>query len=510
MNNKESGYELNGKKIKLFALLLFLVVLIYLVFNNIKKITEETPKNVDTISQNDLVLKGNGEASSGFDHGSVYSIDGIEISTNCEITVDDPETEEVEKQVRFCSIPEFTSVLGIEGFGENGILNQCYTTLHSTAREANIEAKRGNDIQTTFSSKGQLVASKLLRQNFPDTLCDGASIVIVLKDGTVLVAAGSNFFAADEFNLYDAELFPRTLCIDLTAENLCIGSSAKGITAATFLLNNECFDKEYSLYNNEFEDLSFFTHSGTTISNHDYWYPQNYQNIIDSNTNLMSRKIGLEQALVFSSNTYFWRHALDFGLKNSYNKMNEIFNISEPIKTEIKTIPAVSVERDRLDYFFWGQDMSVSTVKLASMYNYAISGEYYEPYYITGVATPDGEYVYKAKPEKIASFNSKKTEILKDSLSECFKSYCNNMWESTYSSYSNLIEDGRILAKSGTAEVITNEITNHTRTMTVLDEDKNVVCTAVIAVNRATNECPINDNLLFSLLIQSLEASEIL
>ena len=46
--------------------------------------------------------------------------------------------------------------------------------------------------------------------------------------------------------------------------------------------------------------------------------------------------------------------------------------------------------------------------------------------------------------------------------------------------------------------------------MTILDEDKDVVCTAVIAVNRATNDCPINDNLLFSILIQTLESADIL
>lgn len=508
MKNKE--YDVNRDKIKSYLLLTFLILITLLVFNNIKKITKKNDKKIDFISQNDLRLKGNGEYSSGYDHGDIYSIDGMKISDEIDIIVDEPNTEEIETQSRFCGIPEFTSILGIEGFGEGGVINQCYTTLHSTARESNIEARRGNDLQTTLHSKAQSVASKLLRENFPDTLCDGASVVIVLKDGTVICAAGSNCFSADEFNLNDTEMFPRTLCIDLTSENNNIGSSGKGITAATFLLNNEDFDKEYSLYNTEFEDLSFFTHSGTTISNHDYWYPANYDNIVDYNTNLMSRNIGLEEALVFSSNTYFWRHALHLGLKNSYKKMDAIFNISTPITTEINTIPGVSVDRDRLDYFFWGQDMSVSTVKLASMYNYAISGEYYNPFYITGVTTPDGEYIYKAKPEKIAEFNSKETELLKTGLSECFNSYCNNMWESTYSSYTDLIEDGRILAKSGTAEIVLNELTNHTRAMTILDEDKDVVCTAVIAVNRATNDCPINDNLLFSILIQTLEAADIL
>ena len=496
-------YRLNFEKIKIYVIIIAFLALGLYVFNTLKNFSSSAnEKKADTSA--DIVLNGNGEYSNGYDHGTVYSIDGQAISADTEITAGE------NKYMRHCGIPEFTPVLGIEGFGENGLINKLDITLHSSAKKANIDKRKGNNIQTTFSYNGQITASSLLKYYFPLSICDGgASLAIVLKDGTVIVAAGSNAYQADFFDLND-EKTPEDICVDKSAENYAVGSVAKGITSATLLLNDKNIsDREYSLYNPQFEDVSFFSHGGHTIHNHDCYISAAYETVSDDG--VLIRRIGLNQALVCSSNTYFWRHALNFGLDRTFNAMDEIFGITAPIRTEINTLNPVEVEKDRLDYFFWGQDFNTSPVRLCSMYNFALSGEKYSPFYITSVRTPDDVEVYRAKPQPTKTFkddNMKK--FLREGLAKCFKSYSQYMDFSVYGAYTQLIDDNRILSKSGTADVIENEITNHSRILTVLDENHDVVCTACIAVKRATNKCTVNDNILFDIMFKTLEASGIL
>lgn len=493
-------YRLNFNTIKIYLIVLAFLFLGAYIFSSVKKVrlsAEET----DTTS--DIMVGGTGEYSVGYNHGNIYSIDGQPISEDMKVIVDG------EEQTRHCGIPEFTPVLGIEGFIGNGLINKCEVTLHSSASKPNIEARTGNSIQTTFSYNGQCVASSLLKENFPLSVCDGASVAVVLKDGTVLVGAGSNGYEAGEFDLNDEKNFPKDICNDKTASNYAVGSVAKVLTAVTLLLNDKYIGSEYSLYNEHFIDVSSFSHGGHIINNHDCYNAGAYELL--NSEGIMTRYTGLCEALVNSSNTYFWRHALNFGLEKTFNAMDEIFEISKPRRTEINTLSPVEVEKERLDYFFWGQDFSASPVTLCSMYNFAVSGEKFSPFYITSVYTPDNKEVFRKKPEIEKTFSDEKMKkILTDSLAECFRSYCNYIDPYVYEPYSELIKDNRILAKSGTADVIENELTNHTRVMTILDENHDVVCTACIAVNRATNKCTVNDNILFNILFTTLEASGIL
>ncbi|MDE5763634.1 MAG: hypothetical protein K2I00_01535 [Ruminococcus sp.] len=497
-------YKFNWYKIKIYIISIVFIIFSGYVFSTVRKIKADEPAAPDITT--DILLNGNGEYANGYNHGTVYSIDGKPISYDAKIIAGK------EKYMRHSGIDEFTPILGIEGFGSGGLINQCDITLHSAARNVNVELREGNSIQTTFSYKAQCVASSLLKQYFPSYVCKGASLAVVLKDGSVIVAAGSNAYNACEFNLGDCNTYPEDMCIDKTAENFAIGSSAKTFTSAALLFNDSYVDEEYSMYNPEFLDLSFYVHGGHCIENHDRYDTGEYSITIDSESNQMARCIGLEDAFVHSSNTYFWRHALNFGLDKTFNAINNLFSVTQPIVTEINTLTVLESDPERYDYLFWGQDWVSNGVSTSYMYNSIFSGEKYMPFYITSVYTPDGNEVYRADPQntKTIPFDSKMKNILISSLSKCFKNYCRNIDPSVYEKYNKLIENNRILAKSGTADVVVNEITNHTRVVTLLDENHDVICTATIGVNRATNHCTVDDNIMFSIIFNTLEAAGIL
>lgn len=496
-------YKMNWNKIKLYLIIIAFVIFGLYVSGTVRKIKSTGPDAPDITT--DIMLNGNGNFSGGYDHGTVYSIEGKAISCDIDINIGSEIT------TRHAGIPEFTPILGIEGFGSGGLINQCDITLHSSARKENVDLRTGNSIQTTLSYKAQCVASSLLKQYFPSEVCDGASLAIVLKDGSVIVAAGSNGYDACEFDFGNPDSYPQDICIDKTAENYAIGSAAKTFTATILLINDKYVNKEYSLYE-EFADLSFYSHGGHNIENHDRYNTEKYEAVVNSETNQMVRYIRLNDAFVQSSNTYFWRHALNFGLDKTFRAMDRIFSVSQPIRTEINTLTVLEAEPERYDYLFWGQDWVSNQVVVSGMYNSIFSSEKYTPFYITSVYTPDNVEVYRASPQKTASIpiDDRMKNILVDSLSSCFKEYCKNIDPTLYEKYKQLIEDNRILAKSGTADVITNEITNHTRVVTILDENHDVICTATIGVNRSTNQCTVNDDILFGIIFNTLEATDIL
>lgn len=495
-------YKLNSDKIKLYAIIIAFIVFSYYVFISIKN-TKSVESSVNDITT-DVMLNGNGEYANGFNHGMVYSIEGKPISYDVEINIGE------NKQIRHAGIAEFTPLLGMEGFSSGGLINKCNITLHSSARKNNVEMREGNSIQTTFSYKAQSIASSLLKQYFPSDVCSGASLAVVLKDGSVIVAAGSNSYDMSQYNFGDVDSYPKDMCIDKTAENFSIGSSAKTFTSAALIIYDDYVNEEYSLYNPEFADVSFYSHGGYRIENHDWNNPTEYTEVAEDGT--MTRYIGLTSALELSSNTYFWRHALNFGLERTFKAIDRLFSVTQPIKTEINTLTVLESNPERYDFLFWGQDWISNEVSVSCLYNSIFSGERYAPFYITSVCTPDGNEVYRANPQKTDTlqFSDKQKNALTDGLSQCFKSYCERIDSSVYGKYSNLIEENRILSKSGTADVIVNEITNHTRVMTLLDENYDVICTATIGVNRATNQCVVNDNILFSIIFNTLESAGIL
>lgn len=455
----------------------------------------------NTGSSLEALLGTNGVSSAGFNHGNIYSIDGVKITEDVEYYGNEYQ----------CAADGFSSVLGAENVG--GMINTCFDTLHSTANKVNVDMKTGNNIVTTFHYKGQTRAVQLLKNNYSFNDCNSASVSVVLKDGTILVAAGINSYKPNEINFTN---LPKDFCIDQTVSNYKLGSVAKPVTSRTLLENDKYVRKineEDSLRNEKYKDLSVFTSGTVTIRNHDCDIEKNYEET-DPVTGVRTRKISLPEALMYSSNTYFWRHAMTLGLDRTYKLENKLFNIGVPIQTEINTIKAVEVDDNRLDYFFWGQDFNCSTTRICEIYNHIISGEAYVPFYVTAVTLPDDQLIYKAVPKKVKSLDLdiEDNDLLRNSLSQCFEFYCKNI-DSIYNNekYKKLIENKRLLAKSGTADVdLDYGITNNTRVLTVLDDKDDVVCTASILVERAKHDAAVNDLIMFSILFEVLEATGII
>lgn len=452
------------------------------------------------------IINLSGEVSEGFNHGTIYSIEGIPISQDVRFEYTN-EVGDVNEGVRHCALPAFTPVIGVSGV--NGMISKCDDVLCSAAYKSNIMARTGDDIQTTLSYDGQIRATELLDAYFPQSMCESATVSVVLQDGAVLVAAGNNSYSYSDVFYYDRK--PEHFAVDYTTENIAVGSVAKALTGRALLLNNDKLSKEDSLFNDKYKDLSFFKVENYTIHNWDYSNPDCYTEQVSSEDNLMARYVSFEDALKYSSNTYFLRHTLAFGFQKTFDEMDRIYQMTSDVDTEIYTLPGIECER--LAFFFWGQDFKINPIRLCSMYNHALSSKAYTPFYVTSVNTPDGELLYKAVPDmrEDLSFDIEKSDKLKEALSECFEYYSSNISEDITAKYSELIKEKRLLAKSGTAEVDElNHINNNTRVLTVLDEKKNVVATACILVEKPDAQCLVNDNILFTILFQTLEVSGVL
>lgn len=458
----------------------------------VSQILEFTKVEKNKCSTLEMMIGNKGLSSAGFDHGDIYSIDGKLISENI--------------NGKQCASYGFSSVLGVEDM--SGIIFNCYDTLHSSADKINVNMKKGNNIVTTIMYKPQMVATRLLKENFSFDTCSSAEVCIMLRDGAILTAAGLNEY---DLSSVDFNNPPKDLFNDYTTTNYKVGSVAKAITARMLLLNDDKLSSDDSLYNERYLDYSAYQANGVKITNWDYLIPQNYEETLADGES-MTRYVSLPKALCLSSNTYFWRHAMSFGLERAYKEECKLFGINMPIITDVNTIPPVDSDI-RLDYYFWGQDMQCSVVRLCQIFNHILSSEAATPFYISAVYHPDDTLVYKAYPrmKKDLDFKMQKKDILKKGLVACFKTYCQNMPESVYSQFSALIENDRLLAKSGTADVDeTLGLTNNTRMLTVLDENHEVICTACILAERCTPNAEISDYKMFSILFQTLEAAGIL
>ena len=493
---KHSGKLKHSKKIsaKKVAyskgiLALSLILTMAVTFSSLKTYSKATDPECSNLEK---MLGTNGVSSTGYDHGYVYSINGHRISTDVAGV--------------HCAVPGFSSVLGSEDV--SGMITNCDETLHSSASNVNTNMRTGNNIVTTLMYAPQLTASRLLKENFSFDSCNRVSVTVLLKDGAVITAAGLNEY---DYSNSDEDEKKIDLYVDYTTSNTKTGSVAKTITARTLLCNNDGLSQEDSLYNNDYRDFSKFEANGVTISNWDCNLGCNYETIL-SGGSIMERSISLEKALILSSNTYFWRHALAYGLENTMSAEKKLFDITTPITTDICTIPGVNFGRP--DYFAWGQDFECSPIRLCALYNHILSGESYTPFFVASVHLPNNELIFKATPKRRASLDIdiEDNDILITALGSCFKSYCsNNMSPAVYGKYSKLIEDGRLLSKSGTAEIdVENGITNNVRVLTVLDEDYEVICTAAIVAERCTYNAQITDDKMYSILFQTLEAANIL
>ncbi len=382
------------------------------------------------ISPLESLVGSDGHYAAGNQYGAIYSIDNVLIAD--EYTHDG--------KTKYCAVKGYSSIIGSEGSG--GLIYSLRQTLLSNASDINKTAHRGNSVVTTLNSKGMKTANSIL-STFDDE-CE-ASITLVIRDGAVLVAAGNNSYSPEAF-FYPAKY--ENLYVDFTASMNSVGSSIKPVMDRMYLLHNDEFDKDDKLGNEEFIDFSFIRlDDGSVIHNHDYYVSDCYNGITEEDSSLFWRHCSLSEALQWSSNGYHILHAQKLGFTNAYSYLNDMSGIQRPMTTEINTLNSVTCHKDRLPWFFFGQDFECSPVRLCHLFNHIIGGIFTQPFYVAQVIQPDGTVIYEAKSISRPEYRIKiKTEddILIEAMADTFESYVNEPVSARY--------DRRILAKSGTAE----------------------------------------------------------
>ena len=428
----------------------------------------------------------------GNDYGMVWSLDGEEIAGihSCR----HPETGRITEL--FCAADGYNSVIGSPS---GGLIRSCRSILLSNTAEINRQMRCGNSIVTTLHSGAMRTAMRELAAFREDT---DAGICVVLREGTVLVSAGNNGYDSSAF--FQPENYA-DLYVDYNASPLRKGSVWKPVSDRMFLVNDELMPDGFSLYINDFPDVSQHTAGSAVIHNWDWNISGCYEYTQDG---VMYRRFSLSDSLIASSNTYVLRHAEALGLKESYRLMTELYALDKELVTEINTHGVEAVKSDRLPYFFWGQDAVLSNVRLCQLYNFICTGEFYAPFYCAQVLQPDGTIIYNASPEPKQDYKldvDKEDDILIHAMADTFESYLTDALKNEFSA--DLLSSRRFLAKSGTAENADSE--NRVMMLTVLNEDKSdVICSACISVNHTTTG--ISNETLIRKLLLTLQAADIL
>ena len=180
------------------------------------------------------------------------------------------------------------------------------------------------------------------------------------------------------------------------------------------------------------------------------------------------------------------------------------------METEICTLDAVSCDDNRLYYFFWGQDFRTSVCRLCEIYNHALGSEAYPCFFCSAVYLPDNTEIYRADPQPSASlsFGTGADDILKDGLAGCFTSY--GIDPQLTQPYQSLIDEGRLLTKSGTADTVeTKGLTNSVRVLTVLDENREVTATAALLVHNL-QPGSLGTQKMYRILLETLDAAGVI
>ena len=433
-----------------------------------------------------------GSFSKGYEAGKIYSIDGAEIAETC--------ANSDGSYQKYCGKPGYNGILGSAGSG--GAINEWYDVLHSSDNAVNRSYRSGDSIQTTLHSKGQAAASAALAEYCGKDRCENAALCVVLRDGSVLVCAGSNACTQDDYFI-DERL--NEVHANYCAEPYAIGSVTKIMTARMLLLHDNQLPEEYSLYSNKFRDVSYYdTPEGYRIHNHDHEKREAYT---AAENDLFYRLISLADALGLSSNTYFLRHvyALSGGdLMQAYHLMQDTFGLNYDMQTDVCRLNAVTCPEERLPYFFFGQDFTVSPLRAAQLVNFSLSGEAYPIRMVSAVYLPDGTELFHAEPQPRSElgFRVEKDDLLREALAECFESY--HISEEITAPYQSLIDSGHLLSKSGTADTKQDHV-NACRVLTVLDENDQVTATACILLHNQKNGTMNNDT-LYKILLDSLDA----
>lgn len=430
-------------------------------------------------------ILGDMEYAVGNDYGLVYSLDGTQIAA--------------ENDGHYSAINGYSEIIGDES---GGMVYELKSILLANSCDANKRNRTGNSIVTTLHSFGQSTAHTVLSDYGEDV---EASICVVLKDGAVLVSATNASYSPQAF--LDPEQC-KDLYVDYNAAEAAKGSSFKPVVYRMLLGHLDELSDGMSFVGTDFEDLSEVNIYGNTIHNWDYYYSANYDTMRDDGT--YSRLCSLTNLLQYSSNTAPVRLTQDIGFKKSYQYMNKLYGLDQSLNTDMNTLTVEPItSEERLPYFFFGQDASIPAIRMAQLYNYCISGDYYVPFYCAAVKTPDGATIYMADPEPKEQYSmdiSVRDDILVNALSDTFESYLDNRLMTVYSD--ELLYSRRILTKSGTAE---NEdgTENRVLMMSVLSEDRSdVICTACICVNGTSSS--ITNAVFIEKLFSVLESMKII
>lgn len=445
---------------------------------------EQNGSALEAVLGNDIL------PNTAYDWGSVYTLnDGTDIAQKY-----------VNEESGFTVYggAEGYQVLGSDTGG--GLVQGMGNILLSSVAKANRLARTGDSIVTTLHSSAMAAANEALAEYGGDVQ---AGICVVLRDGAVLVDAGNNVLSSPA-DVYLGISEQTDSFVNYNASAMAKGSVFKAITARTLLEYDGDLPEDYSLYNDSFEDLSAITlNNGNIIQNWDYNIAGDYGS--DLGNGQYSRLVSLSDALQFSSNTYFVRHALQ--LPDCYDKLRSLFGLDKSLTTEINSLDGIETADERQPYLYFGQDAYLSSIRLCQLYNYAFSGEFYVPFYIASVIQPDGEKIYTADPQPKEAYRMDITpedDILAGGLADCFDAYTNGK-------YTALSGSGRILCKSGTAELDDeNGRENRTMMMTILSEDRTQVLASCCMIVCSAPKDSVYNNVMIEKLLQVASAAGIL
>jgi len=474
------------------------------------------------------------QASEGNSYGTLYTLDGVQmterkfIDTKSGTVSGESVTRSKGQELCMPTAECYACAVGIDHVSAHGLLTDCQRILKANASASNRQYAVGDNIVTTIVSSAQEEAYAQLQEL--NGKCRWSSIVVVGSDGAVLVDAGSNGKAILDYDRSLEEYYKSGASGRMpepserlytyyefgSCEPECIGSSFKPVTARLLALNEDKLSEEYRLGNMSFEDIPEVTvGAGTeeeTLHNYDYTVPDMYP-----------RYISLADAFFHSSNTYFLRHAQNMGIANYLAGLAEQFHLDQEIRTDGHTIPAMPFTaeeagtdvRNFAEKISYGQEARLTPVRIASLYNYIISGCWYDPFFIAQVREPNQNVIFSANPKEREDYHfdvDMHSDIVINGLNETFQKYTKN--SKRFEKYSDSLRySGRILTKSGTAEKITGKSENHTMALTLLDEKReHVLCTAFIAVDyydMTIDQSLVYNDAMIDRLMQVLEKLEV-
>lgn len=519
----------------------------FFILGKMAQIVSTEPENSENTSQLEIMLSDM-EPSSGNTYGNIYTLDGVRMTehlfvdkqkgTDGEIQtkIDKDSTRSnlqnnVYKPTQEC----FASVIGLKHDSSYGLLETMENILCTNIEYENKKHSVGDSLITTIVSTGQQKAYEEIQDYVGK--CKWCTIVVVNGDGAILVDAGSNssaikgyvetlqaHYASPYSNLdiepeapnylysyYDLGIEPAQ-----TAE--AVGAPFKAVTARILQLNDEALG-DFSLSNENYSELpSIILKDGdksVEIKNSDY----------EQKKDAYPRNSSLAQAFLHDSDTYFLDHVQKLKLDTFQQQLNQYFFLQSNAKIDAHTLPAMPFTAEEANVntscFFekvsFGKEARLTPVRLASLFQHAISGKYYPPFMIAQVRNPSNETICYTSPEENQNYHfdvDMQHDIVVDSLRQTFDSYLKSaVKDKKWKEFpDDLLNSGRFLAVGG--NVPKSKSKNYTMAVSLLDESKeNIICTAVMTANymddgnQENQRLASNQEMLFRLLevLKSME-----